>query len=87
MPKFRKKQVVVNAVQWMKNNFKEIEEFYPNVEMEEIHPYGDKSGNLLIRTLEGTMVARPGDWVVMGIQGEFYPCKPDIFAATYEPIE
>lgn len=42
---------------------------------------------LHIRTLEGTMVASEGDWVIQGVQGEFYPCKPDIFAATYEPVD
>lgn len=40
---------------------------------------------LLIRTLEGVMEARDGDWIIKGVKGEFYPCKPDIFAATYEP--
>ena len=39
-----------------------------------------------IRTLEGTMRADEGDWIIKGVQGEFYPCKPDIFAATYEPV-
>lgn len=42
-------------------------------------PYG-----LAIQTLEGVMVATPGDWIIRGVQGEFYPCKPDIFEATYE---
>lgn len=40
---------------------------------------------LLIETLEGTHRANPGDWIIRGVKGEFYPCKPDIFAATYEP--
>jgi hypothetical protein len=40
---------------------------------------------IAIDTLEGTMYASPGDWIIQGVQGEFYPCKPDIFAATYEP--
>lgn len=42
---------------------------------------------LSIDTLEGVMRAIPGDWIIRGVQGEFYPCKPDIFAATYEPAE
>jgi hypothetical protein len=42
---------------------------------------------MLIQTLEGTMAANPGDWIVRGVHGEFYPVKPDIFAATYEPVE
>ena len=41
--------------------------------------------NLFISTLEGEMMARPGDWIIRGINGEFYPCRPDIFAGTYEP--
>lgn len=43
------------------------------------------SGAAAIDTLEGTMTAQPGDWIVQGIKGELYPCKPDIFAATYDP--
>lgn len=39
-----------------------------------------------IKTLEGVMVARRGDWIICGVNGEFYPCKPDIFGATYEPL-
>lgn len=42
---------------------------------------------VVIRTLEGDMVAEPGDWIITGIKGERYPCKPDIFVATYEPVE
>jgi hypothetical protein len=44
------------------------------------------TGFLLIATLEGVMQAKPGDWIIKGIQGEFYPCKPDIFEATYEEV-
>lgn len=42
---------------------------------------------LSIETLEGTMLAQPGDWIITGVKGERYPCKPDIFAATYEPVD
>ena len=42
--------------------------------------------DLRIPTLEGVMTASPGDWIIRGVQGEFYPCKPDIFDATYEPV-
>lgn len=41
---------------------------------------------ILIYTLEGEMLARPGDWIIKGVAGEFYPCKPDIFAKTYDPV-
>lgn len=47
----------------------------------ELRPFG-----YAIDTLEGTMIAAPGDWIIRGVQGEFYPCKPDIFEATYEPV-
>jgi hypothetical protein len=43
--------------------------------------------SIIIPTLEGDHLARPGDWIIEGVQGEFYPCKPDIFEATYEPAE
>jgi hypothetical protein len=48
---------------------------------------GDGPFGIAIETLEGVMVASPGDWIIRGVQGEFYPCKPDIFEATYEPVE
>jgi hypothetical protein len=41
----------------------------------------------IIHTLEGDMVADPGDWIITGVKGEVYPCKPDIFEATYEKVE
>lgn len=44
-------------------------------------------GSLMIATLEGVMHARRDDWIIHGVAGEFYPCKPDIFRATYEPVE
>lgn len=44
----------------------------------------DDPGEIEIETLEGRMTAKPGDWIIKGVKGEFYPCKPDIFAATYD---
>lgn len=46
-----------------------------------------ESGNIVIATLEGEMVVQNGDWVIQGVKGEFYPCKPDIFHATYVEVE
>ncbi len=46
-----------------------------------------RDGRLMIATLEGIMHANLGDWIIRGVQGEFYPCKPDIFSATYEPAD
>lgn len=51
-----------------------------------ICPQGDNRHRLQIKTLEGTMAADPGDYIIKGVQGEFYPCKPDIFHETYEEV-
>lgn len=48
---------------------------------------GNRVVGIAIKTLEGTMRADIGDWIIQGVKGEFYPCKPDIFAATYEPVQ
>lgn len=48
---------------------------------------GKTIAGIVIHTLEGDMRAEPGDWIIRGVQGEFYPCKPDIFDETYEPVE
>lgn len=76
MPMFRKKPVVIEAIQF-RGNFGEIETFVG----------GDaefRDGNLIVATLEGPLRAAPDDWIIKGVKGEFYPCKPDIFAVTYE---
>ena len=53
-----------------------------------MHSDGDEGhDHILIPTLEGDMEARPGDWIIKGVAGEFYPCKPDIFEQTYEPVD
>lgn len=81
--KFRKKPVVIEAFQYHAG------EQDGRVAAEVVA--GDVSypedGTMLIRTLEGEMIARPGDWIIRGVKGELYPCKPDIFAATYELAE
>jgi hypothetical protein len=85
--KFRKKPVVVEAVQlvddanvlrgaadWVVDNGGRVWE-----------PFAPSAGHAMtIQTLEGNMHAGIGDWIIRGVQGEFYPCKPDIFEATYE---
>ncbi len=80
--KFKKKPVVIEAIEWLGFNFVEIDEF---ITCE--HQTYPKDGIIYIETLEGTMEAVNGDWIIKGVQGEFYPCKPDIFAQTYEPVE
>jgi hypothetical protein len=79
--KFHKRPVVIEAVQWTGENHEECWHFCPPLLNER---YVD--GRLTISTLEGKMVALPGDWIIRGVKGEFYPCRPDIFAATYEPV-
>lgn len=91
--KYKKKPVVIEAIQWTGNNLKEVIEFtgkHPKFSewfksFEEYEEYVKKDGNILkIFTLEGTMGASIGDYIIRGVQGEHYPCKPDIFVATYE---
>ena len=82
MAKFRKKPVVIEAVQWTGRNDEEIALFCPVAELN-VGPQVCQP-ECFIRTLEGTMIADHGDWIIRGVKGEFYPCKPDIFDATYE---
>lgn len=79
--KFRKKPVVIEAFRFDGEPLPEpgIEGF--KLELE------DNVFVLRIKTLEGIMTARPGDWIITGVKGERYPCKPDIFDATYEAVE
>src|SRR5258705_4725726 len=79
MSQFRKKPIVIEAMRWTGNNWNAMREFMGD--------YGAKiiERRVRIQTLEGAIYADEGDWIIRGIAGEFYPCKPDIFAATYEP--
>lgn len=77
MPLFRKKPVVIEARRYSRNG----------MEAEEVANWcGGRQTDegCVIRTLEGDMLANYGDWIIKGVKGEFYPCKPDIFVATYE---
>ena len=76
---YRKKPVMIEAVQWTGANHAEMCEFIDPEAFEIIPRVG-----LVIHTLEGDHYASPGDYIIKGINGEFYPCKPDIFAKTYE---
>ena len=76
---YRKKPVTVEAVQWTGENHAEMCEFIDPEVFEIIPRVG-----LVIHTLEGDHHASPGDYIIKGVNGEFYPCKPDIFAKTYE---
>lgn len=83
MSKYRKKPVVIEARQYTGMNGTALLSWVGGHELEE-----DFLGDYIeIKTLEGTMRADKGDWIIQGAKGEFYPCKPDIFAATYEAVE
>jgi len=75
--KFRKKPVVIEAIQLTLFNLEAVEEFVGG-------DLANIRGGIVIATLEGPMRANLGDWIIKGVAGEFYPCKPDIFEATYE---
>lgn len=76
---FRKKPIVISAVQYLPENWDAVQNFM-------LATYQPEPPQFLgIETLEGVMEVSPGDWIIKGVQGEFYPCKPDIFDATYEP--
>lgn len=76
--KFRKKPVTIEAIKYDGKNGQEIADFIT------CGFAGSAGANLIISTLEGQMAAAPGDWIIKGVNGEFYPCKPDIFFKTYE---
>jgi hypothetical protein len=79
---YRKKPVVIEAMQWTEDNLQNIINFCPDC-----FTYEKKYKQILaITTLEGTMTASPGDYIIKGVAGEFYACKPDIFEKTYDTI-
>lgn len=86
---YRKKPIVIEAMQWRRVNHQQIRDFLGDAGTDEvprwwIPPTGDV---VFIKTLEGLMRADKGDWIIRGVNGEFYPCKPDIFAKTYEEVQ
>ncbi len=87
--KFRKKPVVIEAMQFTTNNeagSPAMDAIVNWANQGRDKPNAWHNGtNIFINTLEGEMRADVGDWIIRGVKGEFYPCKPDIFAATYEP--
>lgn len=85
MEKFRKKPIIVDAIQWdgTENALLEIQ----TMTKEKINVKEWTFGtDLIIPTLEGEMTAEKDDWIIRGVKGELYPCKPDIFEKTYEKV-
>lgn len=91
MAKFKKKPVVIEAVQLRWDTWPEMCEFANVGYLSKGQPEGEMGPNnsigLLIPTLEGTMMAQENDWVIKGVNGELYPCKPDIFEKSYEAVQ
>ena len=85
--KYRKKPVVIDALQWTGINLEECQVFLGDSYMHfaERHPGGKRE--IDIKTLEGKHTASSGDYLIRGIKGEHYPCKPDIFDMTYEAVK
>lgn len=91
---YRKKPVVIEAVQWDGTNHREMFNFLGGENTDYITASGVNfyidwtkvEGGLIIKTLEGEHIASVGDFIIKGVQGEFYPCKPDIFEKTYEEV-
>lgn len=86
---FRKKPVVIEAMQWdgSWDSLEAIKAKFPAMEVgaTTLHPPSNKVYSWSVRTLEGSHQVSVGDWIIKGVKGEFYPCKPDIFAMTYDP--
>ena len=95
--RFRKKPVVIEAVQWNGKNVRQVYEFMHGSPQIQTSPQSanrwydyvsSKEGKSWeIETLEGVITASVNDWIIKGISGEFYPCKPDIFGKTYEQVD
>lgn len=94
MAKYRKKPIVVEAIQWTGSNLEEIRNFVGNDLIENYIKHFDIERTLIkqtlagiaINTLEGTIIVNYGDYIIKGVNNEFYPCKPDIFKQTYEEV-
>ena len=94
--KYRKKPVVIDALQWTGKNHREMFDFLTENSFDEEHmivnddhfyiDHNKVRGGLIIKTLEGEHIATIGDYIIKGVKGEYYPCKEDIFHQTYEPV-
>jgi hypothetical protein len=83
--KYRKKPVVIEAMVFTGANANEVDRWINGKEAD--FSWGTNCDLWEIETLEGTMYAQRGDYIIRGVNGEFYPCKPDVFAKTYEAVE
>ena len=91
MGKYVKKPVVIEAVQWTGENYDECMNFMGQdcgnkLAYEDHQEHCINTGEIQIDTLEGRLTASKNDWIIKGVKGEFYPCKPDIFGLTYDKL-
>lgn len=85
MKRYRKKPIEVEALQWNGDNGDAIERWCPHASV--IWSGASQRLVIIVSTLEGDMKANIGDYIVKGVEGEFYPCRGDIFEKTYEAVE
>lgn len=85
--RFRKRPVEIEAVRYLPKDSEQVERVMQFLEdCEGWHMSDHDEGGIVIPTLEGDHRAAPGDYIIRGVAGEFYPCKPDIFEQTYDPV-
>ncbi len=85
--KFRKKPVVIDAVQFKADDTTTHEHVnFSNPSDDGVTAVSSTYGKHWVQTMEGPLIVSDGDWIITGVKGEHYPCKPDIFAATYEAL-
>lgn len=84
--KYRKRPVTIEAMQFTEESIDDLNDWLAEGGASFMFLQSPDRTSLAIDTLEGTMMAHPGDWIIRGVQGEHYPCKSAIFAETYEPI-
>jgi hypothetical protein len=92
--KYQKKPVIIEALQWDGSSHRPMFDFLDGTHRSHMATNGTNfyidhskvEGGLIIKTLEGEHLANIGDWIIKGVEGEFYPCKPAIFKKTYDPV-
>lgn len=87
MARYRKKPVEIDAILWDGENIQEVMEFMAPTEPVYMEGFSNADDLIGVETLEGRMIASKGDWILRGVKGELYPCKPDIFEATYSSAD
>ena len=92
--KFQKKPVIIEALEWDGSSHRPMFDFLGGEQSSSIGTHGKNfyidyakvTGGLIIKTLEGEHLANIGDWIIKGVEGEYYPCKPSVFKKTYDRV-